>query len=202
MAKHFQVDTGGTLTTGLVYAKKRCLICEKLFEKKIGVTKKQWNNSKYCSLRCFNSTKKGTKYSKEHKEKISKGLKGRVVSEKTRQKLREKNINKPHLHARGDKNPNWRGGITEENHKIRGSLESTLWRRSIFIRGNFTCKKYGIMGGVLHAHHINNFAEFPELRFAIDNGITLSDKAHKEFHKKYGTRNNSREQLNDFLNNG
>lgn len=68
MAKHFQVDTGGTLTTGLVYAKKRCLICEKLFEKKIGVTKKQWNNSKYCSLRCFNSTKKGTKYSKEHKE--------------------------------------------------------------------------------------------------------------------------------------
>jgi len=51
----------------------------------------------------------------------------------------------------------------------------------------------------LVAHHIQNFAQFPELRFAIDNGITLSKQAHNEFHKRYGRKNNNREQLDEFL---
>lgn len=32
------------------------------------------------------------------------------------------------------------------------------------------------------------------------NGITLSKKAHKEFHHIYGTKNNTKEQLIEFLN--
>jgi len=35
----------------------------------------------------------------------------------------------------------------------------------------------------MEVHHILNFSEHPELRFAIDNGITLSQKSHREFHK-------------------
>jgi len=75
-----------------------------------------------------------------------------------------------------------------------------LWRKSIFQRDDFTCQKYGIKGGKLVAHHINNFSQFPELRLAIDNGITLSEKAHKEFHKKYGKKNNTKGQIKEFLN--
>jgi len=63
----------------------------------------------------------------------------------------------------------------------------------------YTCQKIGIKGGHLVAHHIQNFAQFPELRFAIDNGITLSKQAHNEFHKRYGRKNNNREQLDEFL---
>ena len=51
----------------------------------------------------------------------------------------------------------------------------------------------------LQAHHILSFAKFPELRFVVDNGITLSKKMHKEFHNKYGRRNNTKEQIEEFI---
>lgn len=60
--------------------------------------------------------------------------------------------------------------------------------------------KKGKPSGKLEVHHINNFAEFSELRFALDNGITLSEKAHDEFHKIYGIKNNTKGQLEEFLN--
>lgn len=96
----------------------------------------------------------------------------------------------------------WKGGKMKdysEKDRIRRSMEYKLWRRAIFERDNFTCQKYGIRGGKLIAHHINNFADFEELRLAIDNGITLSEKAHRDFHKIYGRNNNTKEQLKEFL---
>ena len=68
-----------------------------------------------------------------------------------------------------------------------------------FARDNWTCQKYKTRGVKLHPHHILNFSSHPELRFDKDNGITLSEKAHWEFHKKYGCENNTREQLIEFL---
>ncbi len=90
-------------------------------------------------------------------------------------------------------------GNSSKNELIRKSVESRLWREAVFARDNFTCQKYGEQGGTLHSHHIQNFSTHPDLRFAIDNGITLSKKAHIEFHKKYGKHNNTKEQLTEFL---
>ena len=87
----------------------------------------------------------------------------------------------------GIKSARWKGGVTPENVKIRHSIDNDLWRNSVFARDNYTCQKTGQIGGKLRVHHIKNFAQYPELRFAIDNGITLSDKAHIQFHKIYGT---------------
>ena len=168
---------------------------------------------------------KGILKSEEHKRKISEALKGRKHSEETKKKMsrsckkgwqsglrkggwklseeiKEKMSRVHRGKYIGKDNPNWKGGITSENNRIRNSREFRLWRKAVLERDNFTCQKYGTQGGVLHVHHINNFAEFSELRVAIDNGIILSEKAHKEFHKRYGKENNTREQLKEFLNTG
>lgn len=109
------------------------------------------------------------------------------------------NKGKPYLKIKGDKHWHWRGGITPWRKKMWCSSEHKYWRKAIFTRDNFICQKCGESGGYLMAHHINNFADFPELRVAIDNGITLCRECHAIFHKLYGCKNNTKEQLKEFL---
>lgn len=56
------------------------------------------------------------------------------------------------------------------------------WRKAVFERDNYTCKKCFHRGGILHAHHIKEWAKFPDLRYEVDNGLTLCKKCHKESH--------------------
>lgn len=153
----------------------------------------------------------GKKHSEESKEKMRKikkeigfipgtGFKkgnkfglGRHHSKEVRLKLS--------LLHKGKKCIFWKGGVSKINEKIRKSIDYRLWRETVFARDNWTCQKYGTRGGRLHPHHIKNFSQHPELRFAIYNGITLSETAHREFHKKYGQKNNTQEQLLEFLDN-
>ncbi len=139
------------------------------------VVKNQHSYRKYCNKKCSTTTKtpwnKGKSLSPEHLAKIT-----------------GKNAN------------NWQGGISTENEIIRHRKEIRLWRKACMERDDFTCQKTGVRGGYLQVHHINNFADFPELRTSLSNGITLSKESHLEFHKLYGKRNNTREQLLDYLN--
>ncbi len=142
-------------------------------------------------------SRKGYRHSEDTRKKIgsqnSIALKGKKLT-----KTHIRNISNAHKNRR-ELNHLWKGGITSKNQKIRGSLEIRLWRKAVFERDNFTCQKTKQRGGELVAHHINNFSDFPELRTSIGNGITLSKKSHREFHKKYGVKNNTVEQLIEFL---
>ncbi len=85
---------------------------------------------------------------------------------------------------RGENGAGWKGGITPINKTIRASIESRLWREAVFARDNWTCQKCKQKGGKIHAHHIKPFAKYSELRFAIDNGLTLCKQCHLLEHRK------------------
>jgi len=134
---------------------------------------------------------KGVKKTIEHRMEMSRVRKGKKMSLETRLKMSES--------RKGKNNPSYKGGVTPLNQRIRRSMEMRLWKKAVLERDNFTCQKTGQVGGKLVAHHICNFADFPELRTSIDNGITLSKESHIKFHKKYGRKNNTRSQLEEFI---
>jgi len=157
------------------------------------------------------------KRTEEHKRKIGLANKGNVSWNKGKKrkpeviaKIRAGNIGKKRsqkfkdtmsmwgkIHC-GSKCNNWKGGTTRKSKIIRSSNKYKLFRMICLSRDNFTCKCCGYNGGKLNVHHINNFADFKELRFDVENGVTLCQKCHNLFHKEYGKRFNTREQLINF----
>lgn len=100
----------------------------------------------------------------------------------------------------GEKSKFWKGGITPINQKIRGSVEYNEWERSVKKKDKYLCQKcYKNKKEKLVAHHILNFSGHINLRFDINNGITFCKRCHGWFHRIYGIKNNTKEQLIEFL---
>lgn len=135
-----------------------------------------------------------TRSGKESQRTVStKGIKHGPMSVEHRKRISESLTNNPLVRGRqawnkgiktqhnsGEKHWNWKGGTTPLHEQIRKSLEYKLWRQAVFERDNYTCVLCGdAKGGNLEADHIKQFAFYPELRFAIDNGRTLCRDCHK-----------------------
>lgn len=111
------------------------------------------------------------------------------------------------FHRSGEKNSNWKGGITPKLLSDRTSLKYEEWRNSVYAKDWYTCQCCGASGQIeKNAHHINNFSEHEDLKYDISNGICLCAKCHHikytgSFHNLYGTHNNTPKQLETYINN-
>ena len=136
---------------------------------------------------------KGFNHKPESIEKIRASSASRKFSNEVKMKASErmKNNNpaksievarKISLSNKGRKPWNWSGNPVDEIRKARNSAECNEWRLKVFQRDNFTCKMPGCDKSekYLEAHHIKRFAQFKELRFEINNGITLCKKCHNK----------------------
>ena len=157
--------------------------------------RKRMKGNKFGFKKGISSWNKGKHLSKKTRERMSESHKGKRLSEKTRKKMSKAQKRR----VKEGRNSFWKGGISSKNILIRNSIEFRLWREAVFARDNYTCQKCLERGKNLHPHHIKNFAQYPELRFAINNGITFCKKCHDKFHGMYGRRGNTKEQVEKFL---
>jgi len=164
------------------------------------------------SRKIIGEIQKGRKQSDEVKKNHSIGAKksgcgkwmlGRKLAPETCKKLSLKRIgykfsveskNKMSEAQKGEKNWNWKGGITPLKIAIWHSFKYRQWRSDIFHRDNFTCVWCNQKGGKLNADHIKQFglilkenhiksleeAISCEELWDINNGRTLCISCHKK----------------------
>jgi len=76
---------------------------------------------------------------------------------------------------RGENHWNYKG----ENNKIqRCWSQYREWHKEVLKKADYTCAICGKKGGRLQAHHIKGFADYPELRFDVSNGMCTCKPCH------------------------
>ncbi|WP_080407847.1 HNH endonuclease [Burkholderia ubonensis] len=115
----------------------------------------------------FASPMKGVPRSSETKAKISAIVRARA--------------------PRGPAAPRYIDGKSAERQNGRASAEAKRWRYDVMSRDGWMCIHCGDdKGGNLEAHHRKEWAEYPELRFDVSNGITLCRACHWLAHAYHG----------------
>lgn len=107
---------------------------------------------------------------------------------------------------RGISVEDFNGFSSSEQHMARNNTYYKEWTRKVFNRDNYTCQCCGKRGGNLNAHHLYNFSEYKDLRYDVDNGITLCEKCHlvnypNSFHSIYGEYKNTPGQMKEYIQN-
>lgn len=150
-----------------------------------------WNRNRKNVQKSWNKGRVGV-YSKDSLKKMSESAKKRKPY--SQERLKKMSISLLGKRV-GSENPNWKGGISQDNIRARQSVVYKSWRTKVFIKDDYTCQKCFQKGIYLVAHHILNFSQYPQLRTNIKNGITLCKECHIGFHKKYGKKNNDAYQV-------
>lgn len=107
---------------------------------------------------------------------------------------------------KGELSPVWKGDARKTERTERYDPRYNEFRRSVFIRDHFTCqccgaKNYKGRHGtvILEAHHLNNFKDYIDERYDVNNGVTLCKECHKKFHSMYGKKHTVKKQYYEFL---
>jgi len=109
----------------------------------------------------------------------------------------------------GQAAPNWNPNLTAEERAERkenrnNDPEFVKWSIKIKERDNFKCVIPGCNNHDLESHHLDNWNDFPDKRYDLDNGVTLCLEHHKSangysFHTIYGSKGNVQEQFIEWI---
>jgi len=80
----------------------------------------------------------------------------------------------------------------------RNSRDYRIWRVKV-IRRDKRCRICGEIRD-RQAHHINHATYFPQLRFEVENGVTLCKRCHIQFHSNYKRSSRQKCDLSDWKN--
>lgn len=78
-------------------------------------------------------------------------------------------------HNQRENHYGWEGGQHE-----RMNPEGTAWRKAVLERDHYYCRLCHSRRN-LEVHHIKRFGTYPELRWSVDNGVTLCHDCHVKF---------------------
>lgn len=139
---------------------KVCFTCKSLYQKPKNQGGKIWLSRKYCSIKC--------------RPLANLGRKSPWTTERNLQDNPKR---------RREQHWNWNTDRTKivivGDNIERRSVQYTQWRKSVWQRDNWKCKIANEdCKGRIEAHHILGFTEYPELRYEINNGITLCHFHH------------------------
>lgn len=141
----------------------------------------------YCSKQCYKMKWKPRSGNEHH---MWKGGKKKYICSQCKRTFIPKSHGKEYSfcsvkcrgkYFSGEKQHNWKGGITEENHRIRTSTEYLTWRLKVLQRDYFKCincgyRSKGKNNRDVVVDHIKPFSLYPELRLEVSNGRTLCRK--------------------------
>lgn len=135
----------------------------------------------------------GKKFSTEHRLAVSEGQKqrfangvhprgmlGKTHNSETRKKISIGHIGKGHPGLMGSENPMWIADRSKiVGRQNRNNPVYKQWRMNVWLRDNFKCKIADAnCVGRIEAHHILGWKLYPELRYELNNGITLCHAHH------------------------
>ena len=176
---------------------KICQYCGKEFQAKKNATK-------FCSNTCKgkNQVKSKKKYICDCCGKEFERLASQVNGKHNIYCSRDCQSKGYGLRHRGENHHRYNPNLTDEDRgKTTTTLEYIEWRKQVFERDSYTCQHCGDnKGGNLNAHHKNSRDSFPEEKYNIDNGVTLCESCHKDFHHEYGYGHNTIEQFQKWNN--
>ena len=109
------------------------------------------------------------------------------------------------IHYTGENNSTWKGGGRTPTQIERGKKKYTNWRNTIIEKRGAICIITGEVCEKPNLHHIYPFADYEEYRYEEWNAIIIDNKYHNmlipgSFHNIYGTKNNTPEQLEEYIN--
>lgn len=137
-----------------------------------------WRTAKYCSRACWKTHWKGKNTHMWGLRGEKHWSTGRKLPEELKARIRATCKAKA---LRGALSPMWvadRSKLAKANEQ-RFDTSHREWSRTVKMRDKWQCRiKNQDCEGRLEAHHILSYAEYPELRYTINNGITLCHAHH------------------------